>query len=138
MWGGGGCRLNLLVYCLWMSLLLLLYCPSLFLIFFCTARRALVHTRGSRLISISLLLLLLSLNPTEGTINYASALRQGAAQHKNGKRISPTNKSVMDYSPGSAAVVIETGVSTVCLTTAIAAIVGVVPRIRVAGAGRHG
>ena len=39
-------------------LLLLLCCPSHF---FCTARRALVYTRGSRLISISLLLLLLSL-----------------------------------------------------------------------------
>ena len=42
----------------WMSLLLLFYCPSLFLLFFffflCTARRALVYTRGSRLISISL------------------------------------------------------------------------------------
>ena len=38
------------------------YCPSLFssffLLFFCTARRALVYTRGSRLICISLLSLL--------------------------------------------------------------------------------
>ena len=52
------CRFYLLVYCPWISLLLLLYCPSLpFFVFvlFCTARRALVYTRGSRLISISLL-----------------------------------------------------------------------------------
>ena len=41
-----------------MSLLLLLYCPSLFFFsffFVCTARRAVVYTRGSRLLSISLL-----------------------------------------------------------------------------------
>ena len=39
------CRLYLLGYCPWMSLLLLLYCPSLFFFsfFFCTARRALVY-----------------------------------------------------------------------------------------------
>ena len=50
------CRLYLLACCPWMSLLLLLYCPSLFFSsFFCTARRALVYTRGLRLISISLL-----------------------------------------------------------------------------------
>ena len=41
-----------------MSLLLLLYCPSFFLFLFGTAHQALVYTRGSRLISISLLLLL--------------------------------------------------------------------------------
>ena len=46
----------LLVYCPWVSLILLLYCSSLsFSLSFCTARRALVYTRGSRLISISLL-----------------------------------------------------------------------------------
>ena len=46
-----------------MSLLLLLYCPSLFLpfcfLFFCTARRTLVYTRGSRLINISLFIIII-------------------------------------------------------------------------------
>ena len=58
------CGLYLLVYCQWMSLLLLLYCPSLFsfsFFFFCTAHRALIYTRGSPLINISLFLLLLLL-----------------------------------------------------------------------------
>ena len=53
------CRLYLLVYCPWLSLLLLLCCPSLSFFLFCTARRALVYTRDSRLINISLLLSLL-------------------------------------------------------------------------------
>ena len=54
------CRLYLLVNCPWMSFLLLLYCPGLSFSFFflCTARRALVYTRCSHLISISSLLLL--------------------------------------------------------------------------------
>ena len=57
------CRLYLLEYCPWMSLLLLLYCPSLFFLIFFTARRTLVYTRGSHLISISLLLSLLNIAP---------------------------------------------------------------------------
>ena len=53
-----------MVYCLWISLLLLLYCPSLsssssyFFFFFLVQRAELRYIRGSRLISVSLLSLL--------------------------------------------------------------------------------
>ena len=53
------CMLYLLAYCLWISLVLLLYCPSLFSFFSTMQRAELIYTKGSRLISISLLLLLL-------------------------------------------------------------------------------
>ena len=42
-----------------MSLLFLLYCRRNFFFFFCTARRALVYARGSRFVSISLLVFII-------------------------------------------------------------------------------
>ena len=68
----------LLMYCPWMSLLLLLYCPSLLLFFF---RRARVYTRGSRVISISFFFFFLKLHYTLFTSITCDSLYKGYVCH---------------------------------------------------------